>query len=175
MTTAGTPAAPPSLEALVRVRYATISDVDDVASLFDAYRQFYRQPSNLEAARDFLAARLSREESAVLVATLDGPRNPDAGVVGFAQLYPCFSSVSVAPIVILNDLFVSPSARRLGVAGCLIDAAEAHARRALAVRLELATQHENVAALWLYHAKGFIPDAEFTHLSLTLLPMKAVE
>ena len=146
-----------------RVRPATEADLERVVPLFDAYRRFYRTHSDLEGARTFLAERLTHGESVVFLATFKTRL-----AIGFAQLYPSFSSVALAPIVILNDLFVDPSARRQGVARALIDAAAAHARGAGAVRLELATARDNTAALRVYRSYGFEPDSAFTHLSLAL-------
>lgn len=40
------------------IRRATQDDLDLVAPLFDAYRQFYAQPSDLQRARDWLRERL---------------------------------------------------------------------------------------------------------------------
>jgi len=94
----------------VSIRQATVADADLVAPLFDAYRQFYRQPADLPRARRFLAERLSQHQSSVLVAEAAGGE-----AVGFVQLYPCFSSIRVAPVFILSDLFVAPTARGGGV------------------------------------------------------------
>jgi ribosomal protein S18 acetylase RimI-like enzyme len=153
----------------VVVRYAEPADLDAVAPLFDAYRRFYGCEPDVAAARAFLADRLTREESVILVALL-GESSEGAGgaIAGFAQLYPSFSSVSLAPTLILNDLFVAAGARGQGIAGRLVDASVVHARRVGAVRLELATQHGNEPALRLYRAKGFVADNEFAHLSLSL-------
>ena len=56
----------------VELVQAGSADVARLAPLFDAYRQFYRQPSNLEAARRFLFARLSRREAVVFLAVRVG-------------------------------------------------------------------------------------------------------
>src|SRR5271165_7688638 len=56
----------------IEIVEATPADVGAVAPLFDAYRQFYKKPSNQEAARRFLFARLSKGES-VLFLALHGP------------------------------------------------------------------------------------------------------
>lgn len=40
--------------------HVTLEQVDLVAPLFDAYRQFYGQPPDLDGARRFLAERLGR-------------------------------------------------------------------------------------------------------------------
>lgn len=162
-----------------RVHRATSDDVARVAPLFDAYRVFYGRPSDLDAARDFLTRRIERDESVVLVASAESAAGPDVAVgaaeevAGFAQLYRSFSSVSLGPIVILNDLYVEAPHRQAGVGRALVEAAAAYAAREGAIRLELATQRNNVRALGLYHALGFVRDTEFSHLSLELSPRPA--
>ncbi len=168
----------------LRIGRATVSDVERIAPLFDAYRQFYGAVPDLAAGRQFLAARLASNESVVLLglatssrpsggsATPHGP--PAEDVVGLAQLYHSFSSVSLGKTVILNDLYVVPAWRGCGVASRLVDAAAAYARDAGATRIELATQHANRSALRLYLRKGFAEDMEFTHLSLAVGSIRPV-
>src|SRR6266852_9132959 len=107
----------------VEVRQATVEDVNLLVPLFDAYRQFYRQPSEPERARRFLLERLEHNQSVILLAF------EDAAAIGFAQLYPSFSSGSMARIFILNDLFVIPEARRRGAGLALLNAAAEYGRR----------------------------------------------
>lgn len=153
----------------VVIERARAEDADRVAPLFDAYRQFYGCVPDLAGAREYLGQRLARGESVVLFARALTPRPfPGADVVGFAQLYPSFSSVSMGPVVVLNDLFVLPSWRRSTVARSLIDETVRHAERVGAVRIHLSTQNTNEPALRLYHSLDFSPDVEFTHLSLGL-------
>src|SRR5581483_8937251 len=97
-----------------KVIQAGVEDVGRLAPLFDAYRQFYRQPPDLDGAREFLTERLTRKESVVFLAVAEGAREPAA--LGFVQLYPSFSSVKMRRIWVLNDLFVAREARRHGVA-----------------------------------------------------------
>jgi ribosomal protein S18 acetylase RimI-like enzyme len=132
----------------LRVRQAATADVADVAPLFALYREFYGRPYDEPAAAAFLAARLDRGESVVLLAELDG--RP----VGFTQLYPGFSSVAAAPMWTLNDLYVVEAARGSGAAAALMEQAEVLARQAGAVALELATAHDNVVAQRLYARQG---------------------
>jgi GNAT superfamily N-acetyltransferase len=129
--------------------------VDLVAPLFDAYRQFYRQAPDLEGARQFLLERLQRNESVILAVV------EDVKALGFTQLYPSFSSASMKPIWILNDLFVVDSARRRGVGVQLLLAAREHARQTGAVRLELSTAISNVTAQSLYEKLGWRRDTTF--------------
>ena len=72
---------------------------------FDLYRLFYGQESNLEGAKEFLKERLVNEESVVFIAFDEN--NP----IGFVQLYPSFSSVSMERSWVLNDLYVKETAR----------------------------------------------------------------
>src|ERR1700676_5108761 len=92
----------------IEVRQATVDDLDLIAPLFDAYRQFYRQPSDPEAARRFLLERFEHGESVIFLAF------ENAAAIGFTQLYPSFSSGAMARIFILNDLFVAQEARGHG-------------------------------------------------------------
>jgi ribosomal protein S18 acetylase RimI-like enzyme len=145
------------------IRRATDSDLDLLAPLFDSYRQFYHQASNLALARTFLEKRIEREESIVLLALAE--RNAP---LGFVQLYPTFSSISAAPILILNDLFVVPEARRSGVGRLLLRAAAETGRAAGAVRLTLSTEVSNRNARALYEAEGWALQTGFAEYSLAL-------
>src|SRR4051812_13531509 len=104
------------------VRPATLADLVPLADLFDAYRRFYEGPADVDGATRFLRARLEARESVIFVAERDGR------LVGFTQLYPSFSSLSMSRVWILNDLFVAPEHRRGRVGGALMAKAEAFAR-----------------------------------------------
>ncbi len=142
------------------VRRAGVGDLGDLAPLFDGYRQFYGQRSDLAAARAFLAERLRRDEAVIFVAIAD-----DA-MLGFTQLYPSFSSVSVKRLWILNDLFVSPAARRGGVGRRLLERAREWAVETDAKGLTLTTALTNSAARSLYESCGWRRDDEFAHYQL---------
>jgi ribosomal protein S18 acetylase RimI-like enzyme len=143
------------------IRRAGVDDLDQLAPLFDAYRQFYQQPGDLQRARDFLSERLQRDESVILLATQDG------AAVGFTQLYPMFSSVRTVRIWILNDLYVAEQARRSGAARGLLDAAARFAREEGAARLMLETGRDNAPARALYRAAGWSEDdSQWYSLSL---------
>ena len=129
------------------------ADLDALAQLFDAYRQFYEQPSDLPRARQWLRERLRFGESMVLVAKRGGI------AVGFTQLYPMFSSVRTAKTWILNDLYVDANARRGGIARSLLDAAAKFAREDGAAGISLETTQDNAAARALYRAAGWNEDA----------------
>lgn len=140
----------------IQTRFATLRDLDAVAPLFDAYRQFYNQPPDLPRARDFLQERMERRESVVFVAETD-----DGKIVGFCQLYPTFCSVRAAHTYVLYDLFVSPDVRGTGAGRALMQAAEAHAAKTGAAKMELSTAKANTVAQGLYESQGWVRDDTF--------------
>lgn len=150
------------MPAAIAIRQATLADLELIAPLFDAYRVFYRRPADPEGAARFLRLRLEQGQSAIFLAFHGG------NAVGFTQLYPSFSSVSMARTFILNDLFVTPEARRQGVAGALLRSAADYGRACGAVRLSLSTEHSNSAAQALYEREGWNPDTVFRTYTLTL-------
>jgi ribosomal protein S18 acetylase RimI-like enzyme len=152
----------------IAIRFATLRDLACMATLFDAYRVFYGLASDPRAASAFLGDRLARDESVVLLATLGPPSPRDQEAVGLVQLYRNFSSLSLGFVIVLNDLFVVPDARRLGIGSRLVDAAASYARQSGALRLELEVHPDNEPALRLYREKGFVADTEFARLSLSL-------
>ena len=139
-----------------------MADLDRIVPLFDAYRQFYRQPSDPERARDFLRERFERQQS-VIYLSYEGDVT-----TGFTQLYPSFSSGSLARIFILNDLFVTPEARRRGTGTALLNAAADHGRRAGALRLVLSTEVGNREAQCVYERLGWKRDTAFFVYQLAL-------
>ena len=140
----------------VRVTRATVDDIETVAPLFDAYRQFYQQPSDLDGARTFLTERLGRGESTIFLAQLD-----DGTPAGFTQLYPIFSSTAMQRAWLLNDLFVAPAARRAGVGRVLLERAHAFARETNSKELMLQTAVDNIPAQRLYESLGWQRDNDF--------------
>ena len=139
----------------LKVVQAGLQHLDELTNLFDAYRQFYRQASDTSGAQAFLHERLTQGNSIIFVAFLDGKP------AGFAQLYPSFSSVSVAQIWILNDLFVAEHARRNGVAKVLMERAASFGEETGAARLSLQTEVTNEEAQALYEALGWEKDTAF--------------
>ena len=123
--------------------------------LFDAYRQFYKQRSDMAGARKFLRKRLERKESVVFLA-MDGKE-----AVGFVQLYPSFDSVTMRSVWILYDLFVAPAARKRGVARLLMERVRQFAVETKAKRLVLETAVDNYPAQKLYKKLGWKRDTAF--------------
>ena len=137
-------------------REACQSDISAISELFDLYRQFYEQPPNLRLAQEFINERFAKQESVILVAEDD-----QLGLAGFCQLYPTFCSVEAKPIYALYDLFVLPSARKVGVGRLLLQAAEAKAALEGKARMDLTTARTNKAAQSLYESLGWVRDEVF--------------
>lgn len=140
----------------VSTRPAAVSDLEAAAALFDAYRQFYEQPSDLALARRFITERFQRKESVLIVA-----EDASGALIGFTQIYPTFCSVRAAHTFVLYDLFVAPAARGTGAGRALMLAAEAHARKAGAARMELSTARTNLIGQSLYESLGWERDITF--------------
>ncbi len=132
-------------------------DLDLVAQLFDDYRTFYNQQSDIQAAKQFLKARLLKEESILFVAKIDDQ------CVGFTQLYPTFSSVAMKRAFILNDLFVIENYRRHGIAEKLMECAFDFAKQHDARFIALETGVSNTKAQALYEKVGMAVEKDIKH------------
>ena len=151
------------MDSSIGIRRAGIDDLDLIVPLFDAYRQFYRQPSDIQLARSFLLDRLRNNESIIFLAV-----DSSGSALGFTQLFPSFSSGMARPIFILNDLFVVPTARRRKVGRALLKAAADFGLESGAVRLTLCTAVDNVPAQSLYESSGWRKDNVFCTWTLPL-------
>jgi ribosomal protein S18 acetylase RimI-like enzyme len=147
---------------LMEVFQATIEDIDGVSNLFNLYRMFYQQESDLNGAKTYIKERLESEESVIFVV------KDKQNYVGFTQLYPTFSSISMKRAWILNDLFVDTNARKQGVGEMLLDKAKEYAIETGAKSLSLSTAPDNYAAQRLYEKNGYNKDSQFYHYELDL-------
>jgi len=140
----------------MKILRATIENLEDLAPLFDGYRVFYKQPSDIEKASDFLKERFLKNDSVIFMA-YEG-----TSALGFTQLYPSFSSVSMKRVYILNDLFVTKEARKKGVGEALMNTAKQFAISENAKGLTLETDVTNPAQN-LYERLGWTKDTEVFH------------
>jgi ribosomal protein S18 acetylase RimI-like enzyme len=147
---------------LLHIFRCKMDQLEAAANLFNQYRQFYQQSSDIKAATEFLQARLFQGESVIFLAK----RKKE--FVGFMQLYPTFSSVKMSSVWILNDLFVIPEARGQAVAQALVERATHFAKNRGAIRLILSTAGDNLQAQKLYEKLHFKKDQTFFHYALSL-------
>jgi ribosomal protein S18 acetylase RimI-like enzyme len=141
---------------MLNIRPATINDITQLAQLFDAYRQFYEQVPDLALATTFIAERLNKQDSVILVA-----ENTEKQLIGFCQIYPSFCSVIAEKIGVLYDLFVDASARKTGAGRALMLAAQEYATSNGFARLDLSTAKTNINAQKLYESLGWVRDEVF--------------
>jgi ribosomal protein S18 acetylase RimI-like enzyme len=143
------------------------TQVDLVADLFNKYRVFYKQQSDIELAKQFIQRRLDNNESVIFIAL-----NSDQSPVGFTQLYPTYSSVRMVKNWILNDLYVEKEYRKQGIGEKLIQTAMNFASENNAKFVQLSTAVDNYTAQSLYEQIGFKkqePETDFYTYTINLV------
>ncbi|UKJ47124.1 N-acetyltransferase [Lysinibacillus sp. ACHW1.5] len=144
----------------MKICMVTQKTMGDVVSLFNAYREFYGQSSDLQQAEQFIQERVMGAESIIFLAYLE--EEP----VGFAQLFPVFSSVAMKKAFLLNDLFVAKQARKQGVAQALMEQCYAYCQQEDARYMMLETARDNVQAQKLYEKMGMTIDETVYYYSI---------
>ena len=139
------------------VRRAKKKDLEVLSVLFDKYRIFYKQRSDVDNARSFLKKRMKRKESVIFVA------EERKELIGFTQLFPIFSSVSMKRTWLLNDLYVNEKARGMGTASKLLDAAKDFGAETNSKWLILQTAADNFAAQKVYEKNGWIKETDLLY------------
>ncbi|OEF24134.1 GNAT family N-acetyltransferase [Vibrio rumoiensis] len=147
----------------MKIIKVSMEEVGLVTPLFDMYRVFYGQESDIKLAASFIEERIINNDSIIFLV------KDDQGLsIGFTQLYPCFSSVSAKRTWILNDLFVVPKSRGLGVGKLLLNTAKEFAKSTHSKGIALETAHDNVGAQKLYESLGYKRDSGFYSYYLSL-------
>ncbi|MFD1386448.1 GNAT family N-acetyltransferase [Oceanobacillus oncorhynchi subsp. oncorhynchi] len=141
---------------------ATMEDLDGVSNLFNLYRVFYERTSDIEGAKAYIKQRLEHKDSVIFVV-----KNHQR-YVGFTQLYPTFSSISMKKAWILNDLYVDAEARKQGIGEKLLHKAKDLAMETGAKSIVLETAPDNTVSQRLYEKNGYIRYSQFYHYELNL-------
>ena len=134
----------------MQIRETKNRDIEQLAELFDEYRVFYRNDSDVNAAKNFLADRIKYRDSEIFVCETNEDK-----LVGFVQLYPLFSSTRMQKLWLLNDLFVTPEFRGMEISIHLIDRAKKLVRDSSACAMFLETEKSNMIGNKLYPKTGF--------------------
>lgn len=148
----------------MRIVQATLEHLDLLTPMFIKYREFYGELALPDSSRKFLENRLKRKESVIYMALADD----EDRLLGYCQLYPSFSSLSLKRVWILNDIYVAEDARRQLVADRLLQTAKKMAKDTNAIRLRAATSQNNLAAQKTYESIGFREDTVFKNYTLEL-------
>jgi GNAT superfamily N-acetyltransferase len=143
----------------------TEADLPELLPLMRGYCDFYEvDPSDdalLAMARELIAD--PAKEGVQLIARDDSGR-----AIGFATIFWTWSTLSASRIAVMNDLFVSDSARGGGVADALIGACAERAREHGAASLDWTTAHDNHRAQKVYERVGAQRDERWLDYSLDL-------
>jgi GNAT superfamily N-acetyltransferase len=145
---------------MLKIRKATIKDLNLVVELFDKYRVFYDKESDKQKAEEFLSDRLKLNDSEIFVAETN-----NNNLVGFVQLYPLFSSTRMQRLWLLNDLFVDKGNRGNGISKQLIETSKEFCKQTNACGLILETAKTNCIGNDLYPKVGFSVDIEHNYYS----------
>jgi ribosomal protein S18 acetylase RimI-like enzyme len=139
----------------IKVVQAHLEHIDKVIDLYGGYRIFYGQKRDSEQEKAFIEQRIGNNESVIFLAL-----DEDGSGMGFTQLYPLFSSVTMRRVWLLNDLYVDIKYRRRGVAEALLDTAYEYAKKTGARHIMLETAMDNYDAQKLYEKNGWERDDE---------------
>ncbi len=146
----------------MRIIPASLEHLDHLLPMFIRYRELYGAMPQAEASKDFLLERLNNAEAIILMAY----ENDTA--LGFCLIYPSFSSVSLRPIWIINDMYVAQEARRKHIANQLLQAIAERARANNVVRLRVSIHASNDIAQRLYESADFLEDQHFRNYILPI-------
>ena len=146
----------------MRIVPAELDHLDRLAPMFVHYRELYGAMPQQAESKQYLAERIKKHEAIILLA-FEADK-----LLGFCLVYPSFSSVSLRPIWILNDLYVIEGERRRKVAKQLLQAIAEQARANNVLRLRVSISANNVIAQRLYESAKFIEDQRFRNYILLL-------
>jgi GNAT superfamily N-acetyltransferase len=152
----------------MRITMADASDLPELLPLVRAYCDFYQvTPSDRELLELSRALQADPEREGLQLLARD-----DAGrAVGFATLYWSWQTLVAAQVGVMNDLFVSPEARGMGVAEGLIGACLERCREHGATRLVWQTATDNHRAQAVYARVGATRDDRWLDYDLPVQPI----
>ena len=131
------------------IKTADINDLENVTKIVMKYRKFYGVENQSEnEVRDFMRARIENNQSKIFLTFADSK------VIGFIQLYPSYSTVSLKPQWILNDFYVDENFRKQGNGKKLMSFVKEYFRDK-AKGFILVTDKSNETAKKFYEANGW--------------------
>jgi GNAT superfamily N-acetyltransferase len=146
----------------ITVRRATTGDIGALLPLVRSYRVFYGQAPDDAGERRFIGKHL-RDGTSTLFFAAEGDH-----ARGYVQIFESWSTVRLAPVLILEDLFVDPPHRGQGIGRALIDAALAYARENGAAAMFLETALDNERAQQVYEREGWQRERAFVKFNAPL-------
>lgn len=146
------------------IRAATEADVALVAALIRELAEYERLLHEVTMTEDGLRAALFGPRPYAEVAIAEGRH---AEPLGFALFFHSFSTFLGLPGIYLEDLFVRPAHRGLGVGRALLEHLAGVARQRGCGRLEWSVLDWNEPAIGFYRRLGAVPNDEWTTYRLT--------
>jgi ribosomal protein S18 acetylase RimI-like enzyme len=135
----------------IEIRKIEKTEYKIAVEMFNKYRIFYKQPSDVVLAENYLKERLENNEAHIFIAY----SNEVKELLGFTLLCPKFSSVSAKKNWHIGDLYVEQEHRKLGIGNKLLQTAIGFAKEENAVFVSLNTALDNYTAQNLYESFGF--------------------
>lgn len=139
------------------IRQATIQDLPSIVPIFDSYREYFNQQKDPVLVERFLFEKFEHRESVIFIAQKQDE------VIGFAQLYPLFSSLTLQRVWLLNDFFITEEFRGSGVGTQLFATVKEFTLLTKSKGIELSVEHTNKKAWTFWEKQGFKQDEEFRY------------
>jgi GNAT superfamily N-acetyltransferase len=136
----------------VTVRLTTAAEplFAGAAALFDEYRQYYgANPAPRAVVAEWMLEQVLSSRVRIYAA------GTGADTEGICSVAVAPAALTLRTVWLVRDLYVTPNARRHGVAKSLITRVAEDARQAGAHRLSLQTETANVRAIELYARSDF--------------------
>ncbi|MDR7076906.1 GNAT superfamily N-acetyltransferase [Neobacillus niacini] len=139
------------------IRQANIQDLPKIVPIFDSYREYFKQVKDPVMVERFLFEKFEHLDSVIFIAEQQNE------VIGFAQLYPIFSSLTLQRVWLLNDFFIAEEFRNCGVGTQLFARVKEFALITKSKGIELSVEHTNIKAWEFWGKQGFKQDEEFRY------------
>ena len=147
---------------MIKIIKANTKHINDLAILFDLYRQFYKYKKNLKNSKNYIHKRILNNESTIFISLYNKK------IVGFVQLYETFDSLNLNKKLILYDLYVLTEYRRLGIAKKLMKKSKNFSIKNKYGKIELSTAIDNFNAQKLYESLDYVRDKEYYNYELEI-------
>ena len=155
------------MDSAVRIVTATKRDVPLILQFIQELATYERHLDRVEATEARIHETLfGAEPAASVIFAFDGEK-----AVGFAVFYFTYSTFAGLPGLYLEDLFVKPEARGLGIGRQLLRYLAKLAKEKGCWRIEWAVLHWNETAIAFYRKLGAIPMEEWAVYRLFGAPL----
>ncbi|PNZ39544.1 GNAT family N-acetyltransferase [Mammaliicoccus vitulinus] len=139
-----------------------VNEVNKIIPIFNEYRVYFGEQSDIDAAERFLYENLSSDNAVIFIAE----DNDD--VIGFIQLYTMLSSMKMSELLIINDLYLTAKARGQRIGEKLMHQVFKYGKENGYETIYLETEKSNIGGNRLYTKLGMQIDDEHNYYSKPL-------